>query len=211
MNPQPFDPLATRTSATTVIAMNDLALARSAIAGEKRAADELMSRLSCVPRMVSAQNAELGRPLDATTLDDVTQEVLVLVWKKLATFEGRATLESWTFRICQLEVLAQVRRRRRVGAIADADLAAAAASSAAASSVVDRDVIALERAMRLLEELPEESQRVVRMKHFDSLTFEEIALRLAISPSTAKSLYYRALLRLRQRFQDVDLAAMGAT
>lgn len=205
MIPQPSDRLATRTSAASVIATDDLALARSAIAGEKRAADELMRRLSCVPRMVAAQNAELGRPLDAATLEDVAQEVMILVWRKLATFEGRATLESWAFRMCQLEVLAQVRKRRR-GAVATEDSLAATPEAPAH----DRDVIALERVMRFLEELPDESHRIVRMKHFDSMTFEEIALRLAISQNTAKSIYYRALLRLRERFRDVDLAAMGA-
>lgn len=205
MNPKPVHPLATRTPAALVVAADDLALARSAVAGERSAIDEVMRRLSCVPRMVAAQNEELGRPLDTATQDDVVQEVMILVWKKLNEFEGRATLESWVFRIGQFEVWAQIRKRRRLTTLDDSALAATPAAPPH-----DVDVIALERITRLLAELPDESHRVIRMKHFDSLTFDEIAHRLGLSPNTAKTIYYRALLRLRTRFQDTDLAAMGA-
>jgi RNA polymerase sigma-70 factor (ECF subfamily) len=197
---------ATLTAAESVIAPGDLALARAAALGERLAVDEILRRMQCVTRFVSAQNEQLGRALDASALEDVVQEVMILVWRKLAVFEGRSTLESWVFRICQLEVLAALRKRRR-----QPELAAETQMAEVASPEDVSDVFAIERVIRLLESLPAESHRVLRLKHFDQLTFEEIAQRLVISPNTAKTLYYRALLRLRGQFRlDDSSAAVGA-
>jgi RNA polymerase sigma-70 factor, ECF subfamily len=198
--------LTTLTDAPTVVAPSDLELARAASAGDRPAMDEVMRRIQCVPRFASAQNDQLGRPLDAAALDDVVQEVSILVWRKLAAFEGRSTLESWIYRVSQFEVLAAIRKRRR------APLAEPVAM-ALAVAVTDRsnDVFAIERALRLLEELPPESHRILRMKHFDDLTFDEIGARLGLSPNTAKTLYYRALLRLRSQFRaDESTEAVSA-
>lgn len=166
--------------------------------------EQILTRMACVARILSAQNEQLGRPLGASDLDDIGQDVLLLVWRKLPTFEGRSSLESWVFRICQIEILSHLRKRRRAPTLDPESIDAAKALPVAAS-----DVLAVERVLRLLEELSPESQRVIRMKHFDMLTFEEIAERLAVSPNTAKTNYYRALFKLRQRFRDVDLDPAG--
>ncbi len=189
-----------------VIAPGDLALARAASAGERPAMEQILDRMSCVPRILSAQNEQLGRPLGASDLDDVGQDVMLLVWQKLPTFEGRATLESWVYRICQLEILTFLRRQRRRPAL-DPDSVDAASADPGSTP----DVFAIERALRLLQELPWESERVIRLKHFEMLTFEEIGAKLAISSNTAKTTYYRALLKLRERFQGGELATAGAS
>ena len=50
-----------------------------------------------------------------------------------------------------------------------------------------------------LEELEPPLARIVQLKHFEDLTFEALAERLDISPNTAKTRYYRGLVRLERR------------
>jgi RNA polymerase sigma factor (sigma-70 family) len=50
---------------------------------------------------------------------------------------------------------------------------------------------------------------IVRLKHFEELTFEEIGQRLLLSPNTAKTHYYRALVRLREALAPLWRAQLG--
>lgn len=48
-----------------------------------------------------------------------------------------------------------------------------------------------------ITQLSEREQQVLRLKVFGGLTFDEIARRLGMGPNTAKTVYYRALKKLR--------------
>ena len=48
-----------------------------------------------------------------------------------------------------------------------------------------------------LARLPADEAMVMRLKHFEGLTFDEIGTRQAISPNTVKTRYYRALAAMR--------------
>ena len=52
---------------------------------------------------------------------------------------------------------------------------------------------------RVLGDLGPPAEEVIRLRHFSDLTFAAIARRLGLSPNTAKSHYYRGLVRLRGR------------
>lgn len=58
------------------------------------------------------------------------------------------------------------------------------------------------RINRLLAMLPEECREAIRLKLHASLTFEEIAETLGISPSAAKRRYYQGLDILRSKLID---------
>lgn len=171
----------------------DLVLVRAALSGQEDAIEELTTRLRCVTRMLSAQNARMGSPLDAHDLADLAQETLMILLKKLRLYAGRAGLERWIYRVCALELHNGVRRRRRrwrrTREVADGDQLVAGAGP-------DRD---LGEEIRLaLEQLPPPEAEVIRLKHFEGLTFEEIGVRLATSPNSAKTRYYRGLGSLEE-------------
>ena len=86
----------------------DLALVKRALAGSAEARDELARRLVCVPRMLAALNARWGRPLGAHDQEDLTQDVLVALWRALPGFAGLSSLESWAFRACHCALLARL-------------------------------------------------------------------------------------------------------
>ncbi|MFG0315838.1 MAG: RNA polymerase sigma factor [Planctomycetota bacterium JB042] len=184
---------------------DDLALARAVRAREPVALERFVHRMGCVPRMLRRQNGRLGGPLDGDDVDDLAQDVLVVIWRKLAHFEGRSTLETWVYRICRLELMNGIRRKRRRPDLMDD------AERTPDEGVAEPEDDA-EAALRGLERLGPPASDVIRWKHFEALTFEEIALRLGVSPNTAKTWYYRGICRLRDRLESgADVAGRGAT
>ena len=175
---------------------SDVRLVKSAQAGDPEAVRELLRRLCCVPVILSARNRRMGSPLDEVLLQDVAQDVLVAVWKRLGRFGGESTLEAWIYRFCVHKHLAAVRnrgRRIRIEAVHSPTLEGQRAPESERES--DAELVQL-----ALEDLDSELLQVVRLKHFDELTFEEIGRRLAASPNTIKTRYYRALGILREFF-----------
>lgn len=171
---------------------DDLALVRRALAGDRAAKEQLALRLACVGRMVAARNRSFGGALDEHTLRDVVGDVVMRVLQKLGDYSGYAAFESWVYVFCEGELRNAVRRRRRLAAreVATAD-GAEDAVTAAVPPAVDEDV------HQCLEKLPEEDRRVMRWKHFEDATLEEIAARLVKNLNTVKSRYTRALRQLK--------------
>lgn len=175
---------------------SDLALVRATLSRRGDAVDTFLDRMRCVPRMISAHNRKLGRPLSSETLDDVIQESLVAVWRKLERFDGRSALETWVYPFCYFEFMRRLRMERGLPRLLDAPLEGSPHEPATQASV---ELFELEPLLAELEALEPDQAVVVRLKHFEDQTFEEIAVRLAISPNTAKTRYYRGLEKLRTR------------
>ncbi len=173
---------------------DDHALVQRLLRGERVELPLLAARLRCVPRALELLNARAGRPLGPEELADLAQDVLVVAWRKLVQYEGLAPLEGWAWGICVLGYRNAVRRRRRMRQEASA---LASLGGALGDSTRDADPWAFEDVHEGLQRIGREEARVIRLKHFDGLTFEEIARALDISPSTAKARYYRGLEELR--------------
>ena len=180
----------------------DLALVEAALRGDPVAVDRFLERMKCVPRMLAAKNRRLGARLDQTELEDLTQETLMAVWRKLPQYNGAARLETWVFRFCFLELLKRLRRRRDRDEEADRALSPAdeLRESGRAETGID-----FERVHLSLERLDDDEAEVIRLKHFCGLTFEEAGGRLGISSNTVKTRYYRGLRKLRGMLAETTL------
>jgi RNA polymerase sigma-70 factor (ECF subfamily) len=148
--------------------------------------------MRCVPRILVALNRRAASRLGPEELADLTQDTLTTIWRRLDTFEGRAALESWVFRVCAFEMQNRLRgqaraeRRRAHGERAEL-------GADPPSSPLDFDHV-----HRGLDRLGPPECDIIRLRHFEELSFEEIGARLALSANTAKSYYYRGLTRLRR-------------
>lgn len=201
MRPKLPDRLATPTERSADHA-DDLALARAVGANDPAALERFVQRMGCVPRMLHRQNERLGAPMDGGDVEDLVQDVLIVIWRKLDRFEGRSTLETWVYRVCRLELMNGVRRKRRRPTLME-DVGESM-PDAAPEPVDDA-----EAALRGLEALGPPASDVIRWKHFDALTFDQIAVRLGVSSNTAKTWYYRGLCRLREQLERDE--TKGAT
>lgn len=171
----------------------DLALVRGALGGNARDVERLGDRLACVPRLVSVLNARRGRRLSVQDVEDLAQDALIGIWKKLGSYHGEATLEAWLHRFCFLEFMNRVRLASRRPEVASGHL------ETAMGRPVDPDAdLEREELERTLDRLGSPDADVVRLKHFEELTFEGIGGVLGITTKMAKTRYYRGIAWLQR-------------
>lgn len=175
-------------------AAEDLALVRHVLRGNRLELPRLAERLRSIPRTLRHLDARRGDPLGSQELLDLSQDVLVLVWKKLAEYEGQSVLEGWLYGICVLEYRNSLRRKQRLSHEAQSLVNESKARAAAAP---DPDPWAFEEVHEGLRRIGREEAQVIRLKHLEGRTFEEIGRALRISPGTVKTRYYRGLEELR--------------
>ena len=184
----------------------DQRLIEDVLARRPDAIDRFVQRMTCVPRILRTQNRRLGDPIRPDELHDLAQDVLLIIWRKLDRFEGRSALETWVFRVCRLELLNLMRRRRRIRT-SEVD----GAVDQVPEAHEEEDVVSVdaELAYHALQELGPPPSDVILMKHFDHMTFTEIGEQLGMSINTTKSHYYRGLTRLRETLglDDAEEAA----
>ena len=170
----------------------DRELVRAVLAGDPSAIDALVQRLRCIPRILTMLNQRMGGVLGPEDLGDLTQDTLALLWPRMEGYTGQAALETWFYGFCFNAFMNAVRKGRRRHGV-DSLEEHSVASPSSPSPVLDYDHL-----HRGLEQLDEKETRVIRLKYFDGLTFEEIGARLGISPNTAKTCYYRGMRRLEE-------------
>jgi RNA polymerase sigma-70 factor (ECF subfamily) len=146
--------------------------------------------MGCVARILAVRNRHLGSPLRKEELEDLVQETLISIWARLASYRGQASLETWSYRFCELSLSNFLRVQRRKRPQVPLQLA----DSIALQKQQGLDV---ERLSRAVEQVGFPASEIVRLRHFEDLSFAEIAERMDLPVSTAKAHYYRALERLR--------------
>jgi RNA polymerase sigma factor (sigma-70 family) len=172
----------------------DLALVRAVLVGDPREVACIGERLRCIARILRVLNLKHGRALLDDELADVAQDVLVIVWRKLPGYGGDVPLEGWVYGICGLELMNALRRKQR----RRSEVEGAVRAGAVPVERPEPDPWAFEDLHAGLDRLAGESARVIRMKHFEDRTFEEIAAALDTSPNTIKARYYRGMMELRR-------------
>ena len=169
----------------------DRELVRAVLARDPGAVEALVQRLRCIPRILSLLNQRVGNALGAEDLNDLTQDTLARLWPRIERYNGQASLETWFYGFCFngfMNVLRRGNRAQPVGSLTDQ-----VASPDGPPLPLDYDHL-----HRGLEQLGEAETRVIRLKYFDDLTFDEIGQRLGISPNTVKTRYYRGMRKLEE-------------
>jgi len=158
------------------------------------ATESFVQRMTCIPRMLAAMGRRTGGFQSADEHAEVSQEVFSRVWGHLDRFEGRATLESWVFRYCSLTLMDARRSRWKT----DSEGLVERILAREEGGLSGPDLLRVQEA---LADLDRNVAEVIELKHFEGLSFDDLASRLDISPNTAKTRYYRGLCQLKQRLQ----------
>jgi len=182
----------------------DLSLLRTIVDGLSGVKAQLTDQLITVPRILDAQNARLGRPLSEHDLADLTQDTLLVLLKKIDSLAAGSSLEGWIYRVCCFELMNGIRRKRKQPMLvgdATQDLVPPAETEPALPDWEYEDL------HQGLEKIDANEAAVIRLKYFDDLTFDQIAERLDVSQGTAKTRFYRGMLKLQallsHRFPEV--------
>ena len=147
----------------------------------------------------------VGQPQDA---EEVLQEALLNVYEKIDTFDNRAALPSWLYRIVVNTALMRLRAQsRRPEELLDTSgppftAEGQHAREVSAWALPPEDTLLRQEALVHLEQaiarLPDLYRAVYVLAEIEGLRHEEIATILAITVSTAKTRLHRARLLLRE-------------
>src|SRR5262249_6417639 len=126
----------------------------------------------------------------AELVQDLCQEVFLRVYHARPQYRESGAFSTWLYRIALNVARDAGRRRRREPApLSTGDVVAPAPSPAAVCE--QRELAGL--VARAVAELPEPLRLVLVLRHYQDLSFEEIARLTATPPSTLKSRFAAAL------------------
>ena len=137
-----------------------------------------------------------NRGIPAGALDDVTQEVFIVVSRKLAEFEGRSSIRTWVAGIVRRVVADYVRKRGNQPA-GDESLDREPAGSGVTSGELERKA-ALELLDALLARMPEDQREVFVLHEIEELSGAEIAELTQTNENTV----WTRLRAARRTFQE---------
>jgi RNA polymerase sigma-70 factor (ECF subfamily) len=137
---------------------------------------------------------------DPHAADDITQDVLLKVQTQLDALPPESKLPAWVFAIARNAIIDHYRARavRNHADIADLQPVADAAADD------QRDAVAALTPclVRMVEQLPEPYRQAMKLVDFDGSSQQELADRVGISLSGAKSRVQRARQQLREMITD---------
>jgi RNA polymerase sigma-70 factor (ECF subfamily) len=125
--------------------------------------------------------------------DELTQDVFVRVWRKLASFRGESAFGTWLHRLAVNVVIERSRKDGLTRSREVEDSAGVYAVARATSPVVRLGIEAA------LEHLPDGARRVFVLYDIEGYTHQEIGTLLGITVGTSKTQLHRARVLLRQR------------
>ena len=131
---------------------------------------------------------------DAALAEELTQEVFVRAWRKLASFRGESAFSSWLYPLAVNVALSERRSRRRRDAriFATDDPASLERAPGTPRPEAGFD---LQKAMAAL---PPGARTVFVLHDVEGRTHEEIAAMLDLAPGTSKAQLFRARRLLRE-------------
>jgi RNA polymerase sigma-70 factor, ECF subfamily len=179
-------------------------------AKDERAVPELAERYG--PRIYQLALRHMKNREDA---EEVTQDVLMKVYRKVDAFRGDAALSSWIYRITFNTAMSRLRHSRLARAAEHERERARAAEESGERVSAPRqpadwsslpDEIMLRAQLRnavatAIEELPEIYRAPVVLRDIQGLTTEEASSRLKLKDQTLKSRLHRGRLMLRERLR----------
>ena len=179
-------------------ASSDDLLVRRAQRGEPGALDDLIRRNY---RLI--HRWALVKTGDADDADDVTQRVLIQLFRKLGTFRGGSSFNAWLYRITS-NAAGELHRRTGAREKAVAKWEEKQGEEGAESEMLGRiaGAQAAEVARTFFSELPERQREVFDLVELQGYTAAEAAEMLVMSASTVRVHLLRARRTLRARIVE---------
>jgi RNA polymerase sigma-70 factor (ECF subfamily) len=199
-------------TATTTTTTDDRELLARLQSGDERALADLADAYSS--KIYQLAFRYLRNKEDA---EEITQDVLFKVYRKVDTFRGDAALSSWIYRITFNAAMSRLRtaryqraqdEERRAAAASDGDAMGAPARTADVadwSDMADERVLRTQlrrRVFRAILALPAIYRAPVMLRDIQGMSTEEASAMLKVKDQTLKSRLHRGRLILRKQLAD---------
>jgi RNA polymerase sigma factor (sigma-70 family) len=140
-----------------------------------------------------------GNHLDA---DEVVQEVLLVLYRKLNTFKFNSALYTWIYRIVSTRSINYIKKKNLKKFFS--------LESGEARSIRDRSDIVmnlehkekLDKVHSLLKKLPAKQREVFIFRNFDELSYDEISEITGTSTGALKASYFHALKKITEMVEN---------
>ncbi len=139
---------------------------------------------------------------NVTDVEDLLQEVLIKVWRRLSTLRSESAFSAWIARVAINEALQSWRRERSrpvCQAFGDSDTIASTNESPLQALTRSETTQMVRNAVR---KLPEKYRQVLNLREFEELGLEEIAESLHLSIPAVKTRLFRARRKLQTALQE---------
>jgi len=141
-----------------------------------------------------------GNHLDA---DDVLQEVLLVMYKKLSSFENKSSLYTWIYTITNTRSINFLKRKsiRKIFSLDDIK----SKPDEKINIIADLDKKEkLETVEKILQKLPVKQREIFIMRNYDELSYEEVSQMTGKSIGALKANYFHALNKVKELMKDYE-------
>jgi RNA polymerase sigma-70 factor, ECF subfamily len=170
----------------------DFDLVKRFLAGDEQAFNEIVRKFQ--KRIYWHARQMLGNHIDA---DEVTQEVLIVMYRKLDSFNFQSNLFTWVYKIVTTRSLNQIRKRnvRKFFSIDDDENRIDITSNEdIVTDITNKEK--LEKVSKVLAKVPAKQRQVFIMRNFEELSYEEISKITGKSVGGLKANYFHALKKV---------------
>ncbi|RMD49736.1 MAG: RNA polymerase sigma factor [Ignavibacteria bacterium] len=140
-----------------------------------------------------------GNHMDA---DEITQQVLIVLYKKLNTFKFNSSLYTWIYKITSTRSLNLIKKNnlRRFFSFEDVNENETKQENDIVKNIDDKDK--LNKLDEILQTLPPKQREIFVLKNFDELSYKEISEITGKSIGTLKANYFHALKKITEKMSD---------
>ncbi|MBI5473900.1 MAG: sigma-70 family RNA polymerase sigma factor [Ignavibacteriae bacterium] len=146
---------------------------------------------------------------DKHQVEDLTQEAFIKAFASLASFNEEFAFSTWLYKIATNNSIDYIRKRKLQTYSIDKPIEAKDSDYAFElpddTYEADKEMISDQRARMLNEaigKLPEKYRKVIRLRHVDEKSYEEIAQSLKLPIGTVKAHIFRAREMLYKSLKD---------
>ena len=135
-----------------------------------------------------------GNHLDA---DEIVQEVLIVLYNKLKTFEFKSSLYTWIFTITNTRSINYLKKKNLRSFFSLDDISN---SKFEQNDMIDdlESKQKVEKIEKVLQKLPVKQREVFIMRNFDELSYEEISQITGKNIGTLKANHFHALNKIKE-------------
>ena len=136
-----------------------------------------------------------GNHLDA---DEIVQEVLLVLYDKLKSFSFQSSLFTWIYRITITRSLNYIKKQkvRRFISFDSQENSGLSTDEDLVKNIEDKEK--LKKLNGVLQKLPDKQREIFVLRHFDELSYEEIAQITGKSVGGLKANYFHAFEKVNK-------------
>lgn len=175
----------------------DFELIHKFIGGDESAFNELARKYQT--KIYWHARRMVGNHMDA---DEITQEVLLVLYNKLGSFKFSSSFYTWLYRIISTRSLNMLNRNKlkKFVFIGDEEVKQIKSRNDIAADIDNKEKLA--KLNRILLKLPVKQREVFILRHFEEMSYEEIADITGKSIGGLKANYFHSLKKVMELMED---------